>query len=356
METIYLPSNLTYIGAYAFKQTDLTSVKIPNSVTYICDGAFRECNELTTVEMGDSVGYLGDFVFGGCRSLTKITIPNAITTIGEQVFENCDKLEEIIIPNNVTSIGAFTFVNCDSLRYVEIGDGVENIHDGAFEGCNNLTTVLLGEQVETIENDAFDACDKLETIYYKGIQEEWEKESFNIWDDPNYNEQFAKATVYFYREELPYKTGNYWHYDKDGKPAKWREVELSVTTEMVTYKKSEYIREKYNLVDNEDYYLIENDEDYFAFQKDLNEVMLLGYEATGEPSFENYVILCFVRWVSGSVEFIPVEYCYCEETNEIIRRTTYQASENVAFPDVIVANCIDFVEVPRDIFEKLNKN
>ena len=69
-----------------------------------------------------------------------------------------------------------------------------------------------------------------------------------------------------------------------------------------------------------------------------------------------YIILCFARWVSGSVEFIPIEYCYCEETNEIIRRTTYQAAENVAFPDVIVANCIDFVEVPRDIFEKLNKN
>lgn len=222
--TIHLPSNLTYIGDYAFKQTDLTSVKIPNSVTHIGDGAFRECDELTTVEMGTGVTFLGDFVFGGCRSLTSITISSGITTIGEQVFENCDKLEEIIIPDNVTSIGDFTFVDCDSLQYVEIGDGVETIHSGAFDKCKNLTTVLLGEKVQTIYNNAFEYCDKLDTIYYKGSEGEWENEDFNTLDSPNYNEQFSKTTVYFYSEDMPYETGNYWHYDKDGKPVKWNLV------------------------------------------------------------------------------------------------------------------------------------
>ena len=53
--------------------------------------------------------------------------------------------------------------------------------------------------------------------------------------------------------------------------------------------------------------------------------------------------------------FIPVEASYLYTSNKIIRREVYQPEEGMEFPTVIVAYCIDFVEVPKDIFERLNE-
>ena len=41
--------------------------------------------------------------------------------------------------------------------------------------------------------------------------------------------------------------------------------------------------------------------------------------------------------------------------NEIICVNTYKPSDDVEFPCVVIAYCFDFVEVPKDIYNKLNK-
>jgi hypothetical protein len=66
----------TFAGCYG-----LTSVKIPNSVTIIGEGAFYGTG-LTSVEIGNSVKTIDYGAFLGCTELTSITIPNSVTTIG----------------------------------------------------------------------------------------------------------------------------------------------------------------------------------------------------------------------------------------------------------------------------------
>ena len=75
-----------------------------------------------------------------------------------------------------------------------------------------------------------------------------------------------------------------------------------------------------------------------------------------EKEFENFVILCYYRCVSGSLDFLPKEYAYIYSTNEIVGKTTYQPPENTEDPAVVVVYAIDFVKVPKDIFEKLTGN
>lgn len=65
--------NVTGIGKYAFYGTNLTSVTIPSTVTYIEDEAF------------------------GYSLLTSIIIPSSVEYIGKNVFESCYDLEEIIV-------------------------------------------------------------------------------------------------------------------------------------------------------------------------------------------------------------------------------------------------------------------
>ena len=46
--------------------SELTSVSIPNSVTYIGESAFKECSKLTSVTIPTSVTSIGDYTFTGC--------------------------------------------------------------------------------------------------------------------------------------------------------------------------------------------------------------------------------------------------------------------------------------------------
>lgn len=74
------------IGYHAFYQCyGLTSVTIPNTVTYIGSCAFCRCNNLTSVNIGNSVTYIGADAFNGTR-LTSLTIGNSVTSIDEWAF------------------------------------------------------------------------------------------------------------------------------------------------------------------------------------------------------------------------------------------------------------------------------
>jgi hypothetical protein len=64
---------------------------------------------LTSVIIPDSVTYIGEWAFSGCNSLTSIIIPASVTHIGECAFSNGRSLTSVIIPDSVTHIGEWAF-------------------------------------------------------------------------------------------------------------------------------------------------------------------------------------------------------------------------------------------------------
>ena len=86
-------SGLTYkvtsIGNYAFRESSLSSVTIPNSVTSIGNYAFRDCSGLKSVTLPSSVTFIGEGAFSGCIFLTSVTalMPNPVE-INKNVFSN----------------------------------------------------------------------------------------------------------------------------------------------------------------------------------------------------------------------------------------------------------------------------
>ena len=131
-----IPNSVTYIGNGAFRGCDsLTSINIPNSVTNIGNKAFWGCESLTSINIPTSVTHIGNSAFSFCYSLTSINIPTSVTHIGNSAFMWCDSLTSIKIPNSVTSIGDSAFDNCSSLTSINIPNSVTNIGDWAFKGC-----------------------------------------------------------------------------------------------------------------------------------------------------------------------------------------------------------------------------
>ncbi len=119
--TVKIPSKVegytvASIGEEAFRQSVLTSVVIPNSVTSIESYAFWNCYKLTSVVIPTSVTSIGNAAFACCYELTSVVIPNSVTSIGKDAFwsiEGYSSLTSVFIPGSVTSIGKGAFGGCD---------------------------------------------------------------------------------------------------------------------------------------------------------------------------------------------------------------------------------------------------
>jgi len=195
---------VTAIGESSFQNCrGLTSVTIPNSVTYIARYAFLGCSGLSgELTIPNSVTSIYEWTFSGCSGLTSVTIPNSVTSIGRSAFEGCSGLTSVTIPNSVKSIGLSAFKNCTGLTSVNISDlsswysisfeysvsnplvyahhlflngnevkdliipeSVTSIGNYTFSGCSGLTSVTIPNSVMSIGTKAFYGCSGLADIY-----------------------------------------------------------------------------------------------------------------------------------------------------------------------------------------------
>lgn len=162
-------SKLQTIGDYAFKNTGIKSIYIPNS--FKADG-------------------FGTGVFANCKSLTSISIPNTISSMGG-LFTNCYKLSNIVIrpvSENASISGEnglmFT-VDENGSRKLEyaapsyqgatvdgknnvcvIPDDVVAISDNTFANNAYITEVRISTSVAKIGANAFSGCRKLEKVSF----------------------------------------------------------------------------------------------------------------------------------------------------------------------------------------------
>ena len=133
-----------------------------------------------------------------------------------------------------------------------------------------------------------------------------------------------------------------------------KEDVISLQTETIEVEESvyEYICEKYNIVSNHLYYVID---DYFEYIKIYSSITGKDIEPldkeSGDKLFEDKVVICYARVVSGSRDFIPIEYKYYEIENKIKFNCTN--IKDGVYPDVEITYCFDLVDVPKDIYEKL---
>ena len=137
---------------------------IPNSVTGIGNGAFKDCDALKSIVIPESVIHIGEGAFEDCDALKSIIIPNSVIEISACAFRYCKSLESIVIPSSVISIGEEAFLACKALTSIHIPDGVINIERRAFQWCVKLVSVELSASVKKIGEVVFCSCHSLESI------------------------------------------------------------------------------------------------------------------------------------------------------------------------------------------------
>ena len=173
------PKSVKSIAKAAFNCLDITSIKIPKTVTKMDGSPIGYCPKLTSIvveegnTMYDSRGNCNAIIetssntlIAGCKNTV---IPNSVTEIGNQAFDGCIDLESIVIPNSVTAIGSQAFSGCIKLESIVIPNSVTTINYGTFEACINLKSVTIGDKVTRIDMNAFgslgnDGCSALASV------------------------------------------------------------------------------------------------------------------------------------------------------------------------------------------------
>ena len=217
LEEVSLPSDLKSLPAGTFgSTTSLKSISLPDGLTEIERAAFSGSG-LESIVIPSSVKTIGDLAFYGCESLTEIVLPDGLTEIGREVFTKSG-LKSINIPSTVKKIGYSAFRRCKSLTEIVLPDGVEYIGNYAFEECTSLTEIVIPAAVKELGIGVFIRCENLTSVYYEGTSQQW---NALVAVNGATDGMSSSTTVYFYSETEPTESGNYWHFDGNGKPLKW---------------------------------------------------------------------------------------------------------------------------------------
>ncbi len=165
-----LPDNimgLEVVGIYdnCFKNSDIKTVLIPDTYTYIGKSAFYGCNSLSSITIPQNVAEIGEMAFSSCENLAvfKFEGKSKIKTIPYSAFYGDASLTDFVVPSGVTEISSYAFAK-SGLRSISISNTVRTIGEYAFRECANLSKAALPEQLTEVSDYCFYSCNSLETV------------------------------------------------------------------------------------------------------------------------------------------------------------------------------------------------
>lgn len=154
LQEVNIPEGCTSIGAGAFRESSITSIKLPVGMSRIMESTFQDCSALQQVELPYTLATIELNAFHDCKSLQRISIPDNVTTLPKSVFEGCSSLSSVNLGNGLVHIGEYTFKKCKSLTSITMPSTLKSIGKNAFRECA-LSTVNLNEGLLSLEDNVF---------------------------------------------------------------------------------------------------------------------------------------------------------------------------------------------------------
>lgn len=129
LRKIHLPQEMEYIGAYAFSETKLRELCLPNGIKYLGNSICYGCHSLESVRLGDGLETIGAGAFWGCRALRQIVIPSTVRRIMESAFQDCQSLAWLRFDGKVDAIASNAFEDCGNVVLVESSQVEQNVEE-----------------------------------------------------------------------------------------------------------------------------------------------------------------------------------------------------------------------------------
>ncbi|KAK8892635.1 hypothetical protein M9Y10_029874 [Tritrichomonas musculus] len=171
LETVNIPRSMNFIDFFTFSYTNLAKILIPNNVIKIAFGCFFHCCNLTSVsfEKDSNLIEIDDYAFSSTK-INSISIPKSVKRIGNCCFLNCNNLETVTFGDdtNICQIGfqCFNGTKIIESKLNEIYQKVSYSQIYFIESFNkeNITSVTMPTGITTIERNAFKGCINLKKV------------------------------------------------------------------------------------------------------------------------------------------------------------------------------------------------
>ena len=75
--------------------------------------------------------------------VTAVTIPDGVTEIGSGTFRECENLQKVTLPDGLKKIGSEAFRDCENLTEMVLPESVVSIGEAAFFGSWRITVIRL---------------------------------------------------------------------------------------------------------------------------------------------------------------------------------------------------------------------
>ena len=225
IENVVLPECLEFLGESAFVNSGAKNVVINGKNLIISEHAFNGCLNLETLELGTNIKEIGDYAFMNCSSLKSVTIPESVEKIGSYPFRGCTELTTVYYNAVNAYIETFSnnapkypiFYECNNIIEVYIGNKVEYIGKKVFAELKNLKTVHMSDSVKIIDTNAFSKCTSLKSINLPANAEKINSYAFSqckSLDSVTIPANVKSLSLYAF-DSCPIRTINYYPTDCD---------------------------------------------------------------------------------------------------------------------------------------------
>ncbi len=192
-------TQLTVLNSNMFKNSDLVSITLPNTITSIKASAFEQCADLISLVIPDSVSSIETRVLAQTLSLESVTIPfigsspadknNAFGYLfgAASYAANSDYIPSSLKTVNISGVGynlsipsfAFYDAHIENITFLQgASANVSSFGEYAFDG-NDFETITIPSSVTAIGYRAFINCSRLKTIVIPDSVTGMGKELFN---------------------------------------------------------------------------------------------------------------------------------------------------------------------------------
>lgn len=174
----YMGKPVMAIAEYAFYNSAIKSVTIPDSITTISNYAFYGCLSLTSITIPDSVTSFGNNAFANCDNLTKLNYKGSLEqwlnidfaskaanpmSQSGNIYIDDEILTELVIPDGITEIKNYSFGKCLSLTSIKIPASVNHISEYAFRGScfvESITVDGANATYKSVDNCLIDIANR----------------------------------------------------------------------------------------------------------------------------------------------------------------------------------------------------
>ncbi len=227
-ESYYIVSG---IGTVKDKDVVIPDTYNEKPVKEIGEKAFMACSNLTTVKIPDSITAIGSSAFQGCDNLENIHIKDIAkwcaidfaemysnplvfdateVILFKKLYLNNKVVRDLVIPEGVSTIGAYAFCFCVQLRNITLPDSLTSIGTCAFDSCT-ITSITIPANINSIGEFAFKGCGQLVEVVNKS------KLSITAGSSENGNvAYFAKQVITDKKDSKLIKQGDYLFYNNNG--------------------------------------------------------------------------------------------------------------------------------------------